>query len=102
MCCFRGFLSPIFEVMDETKRALENPLEFTKAHSSVVSLDNDLSNSDLEIYMADMNITANSAKRTSDKKLLQEFTQGHIINTFGIGIYCSTGSWCTSVLETST
>lgn len=66
--------------------ALENLPKSAKVHLSVVGPNNDLSDS--EICVVDTNITTDS-QRTPDEKLLQEFAQGHIIGTFGIGIYCS-------------
>ncbi|KIM36847.1 hypothetical protein M413DRAFT_31454 [Hebeloma cylindrosporum] len=83
---FEDSLAPFFKAMDNTKNTLENLPEFAKAHLSVVGLDNDLSDS--EICVVDTNIATNP-ERTPDEKLLQEFAQGHIIGTFGIGVYGS-------------
>ena len=84
---FEDSLAPFFKAMEKTKEALENLPKFTKVHLSIVGPDNDLSDS--EICVVDTNIATDS-QRTPDEKLLQEFSQGHIIGTFGIGVYCST------------
>ena len=83
---FEDSLAPFFKAMDETEMALENVPKSAKVYLSVIGLNNDLSDS--EICVVDTNITTDS-QRTPDEKLLQEFAQGHIIGTFGIGIYCS-------------
>jgi len=83
---FEDSLTPFFKAMDETRKALENPHKIAEVYLSVVGPDNDLSDS--EVCVVDTNITTDS-QRTPDDKLLREFAQGHIIGTFGIGIYCS-------------
>jgi len=83
---FEDSLIPFFKAMDETRKALENPHKIAKVYLSVVGPDNDLSDS--EVCVVDTSITTDS-QSTPDEKLLREFAQGHIIGTFGIGIYCS-------------
>jgi len=83
---FEDSLTPFFKAMNNTKEALENLPGFAQVHLSVVGPDNDLSDS--EICVVDTNVTTGS-EGTPDERLLQEFAQGRIIGTFGIGVYGS-------------
>jgi len=73
--------------MEKTKEALDNLPKSVQAHLSIVGLDNDLSDS--EICVVDTDIKTRFEGIPPDEKLLQEFSKGHIIGTFGTGAYCS-------------
>jgi hypothetical protein len=82
-----AFEDSFFKAMEKTKEALDSLPKSVQVYLSVVGLDNDLSDS--EICVVDTNITTGSEGTPPDEKLLQEFAQGHIIGTFGIGLHCS-------------
>ena len=84
---FEDSLAPFFKAMEKTKEALDNLPKSVQVYLSIVGLDNDLPDS--EICVVDTNITTSSEGIPPDEKLLQQFVQGHIIWTFGIGLHCS-------------